>query len=122
MKKQILSNGFEVGAYWGFALMSLHLGIHWNMMISPVAIKLKEQSKAKKILFALPSFLIAGYGIYAFITRNIAEYMFLKNQFVFFDFNEPFILFIIDSIAIMGLFVFAGYYAVKLIKRIKKKK
>lgn len=111
-----------LGAYWGLILMSLHLGLHWNMMISPVTGKLKKQSKAKKVLFALPSFLIAAYGVYAFVTRNIAEYMFLKSQFVFFDFSEPLILFLIDYIAIMGLFVFAGYYAVKRIKSIKKNK
>lgn len=111
-----------LGAYWGFILMSLHLGLHWNMMISSITRKLNKQSKARNILFALPAFLIAAYGVYAFVTRNIAEYMFLKSQFVFFDFSEPLILFIIDYIAIMGLFVFTGYYAAKLIKSIKKNK
>lgn len=111
-----------LGSYWSFVFMGLHLGLHWNMMIIPVTKRLKKESKSKQILFALPSFLIAAYGIYAFITRNIAEYMFLKSQFVFFDFSEPLIFFIIDYIAIMGLFVFVGHYAVKLIKSIKKNK
>lgn len=111
-----------LGAYWGFVFMSLHLGLHWNMMIIPVTKRLKKEYKSKQILFALPSFLIAAYGIYAFITRNIAEYMFLKSQFVFFDFSEPLIMFIADYIAIMGLFVFVGYYLSKIIKRIKRKR
>ena len=109
-----------LGAYWGFVFMSLHLGLHWNMMIIPVTKRLKKESKSKQILFALPSFLIAAYGIYAFINRNIAEYMFLKSQFVFFDFSEPFIMFVIDYIAIMGLFVFVGYYLSKLVKKCNK--
>lgn len=33
--------------------------------------------------------IIAGYGIYAFIQREIGSYMFLKNRFAFFDFEEP---------------------------------
>ena len=109
-----------LGAYWGFVFMSLHLGLHWNMMIIPVTKRLKKESKSKPILFALPSFLIAAYGIYAFINRNIAEYMFLKSQFVFFDFSEPLLMFVIDYIAIMGLFVFVGYYLSKLVKKCNK--
>ena len=109
-----------LGAYWGFVFMSLHLGLHWNMMIIPVTKRLKKESKSKQILFALPSFLIAAYGIYAFINRNIAEYMFLKSQFVFFDFSEPLLMFVIDYIAIMGLFVFVGYYLSKLVKKCNK--
>ena len=108
-----------LGAYWGFIFMSLHIGFHWNIMISPVTKKLKETSKIKQILFALPSFIVTAYGIYAFITRNLAEYMFLKSQFVFFDFSEPLVLFIIDYVAIMGLFVFIGHYLTKIIKDIK---
>ena len=48
-----------LGAYWGFVFMSLHLGLHWNMMIIPVTKRLKKESKSKQILFALPSFLIS---------------------------------------------------------------
>lgn len=109
-------------AYWGFVFMSLHLGLHWNIMITPVTKKLKKKSKSMQILFAMPSFLIAAYGIYAFVTRNIAQYMFLKSHFVFFNFDEPLILFLIDYLAIMELFVFLGHYAVKLIKKTKKNK
>lgn len=105
-----------LGAYWGFVFMGLHLGLHWNSMIGYAAGKLKKQSKAKKLLFAMPSFLIAAYGAYAFVDRNVAEYMFLKSQFVFFDFSEPLIIFIIDYTAIMGLFVFIGYYLSKIIR------
>lgn len=108
-----------LGAYWGFVFMSLHIGFHWNIMINPVTKKLKKQSKIKQILFTLPSFLIAAYGIYAFIIRNVAEYMFLKSQFVFFDFSEPLVLFLVDYVAIMGLFVFIGHYLTKIIKDIK---
>lgn len=43
--------------------------------------------------------------------RDIDSYMFLKKQFVFFDFEEPVILFIIDYIAVIGLFAAIGYYS-----------
>lgn len=59
---------------------------------------------------------ISGYGIYAFIKREIGSYMLLKNQFVFFDFGEPLVMFLLDYIAIMGLFAVVGHYLSVFIK------
>ncbi|WP_349673214.1 hypothetical protein [Lacrimispora sp.] len=54
--------------------------------------------------------------------RNIGSYMLLKKQFVFFDFDEPLILFLLDYIASMGLFVFVGHYLSEGLKRIQRPK
>ena len=45
--------------------------------------------------------LIAGCGVYAFIKRDFGHYMFLRYHFVFFDFEEPLALFLLDYAAIM---------------------
>ena len=60
---------------------------------------------------------IAVYGVYAFVKRDIAGYMFLRIQFVFFDFEEPLFFFLLDYVAAMGLFVFAGHYFTEFLKR-----
>ena len=60
-------------AYWVFILMSLHLGLHWNM--------------------------------------------FLRMHFVFFDYTEPLIFFMLDYIAVMGLFIAVGYYLGTFLKK-----
>lgn len=109
-----------LSAYWGFILMSLHLGFHWIIMLNP-ARKLIGKPPVKWVLRAIGA-AIAGYGIYAFIKRELVQYLFLKTQFVFFDFEEPLVLFILDYIAIMGLFVFAGHYISLLLRRVGKKK
>ncbi len=44
-----------------------------------------------------------------------------KYAFSFADFSEPLLMYIADDIAIMGLFVFVGYYLSKIIKNIKGK-
>ena len=54
--------------------------------------------------------LVAGYGVYAFIRRKIGHYMFLQNQYVFFDFEEPLIFFLADYMAVMVLFVWVSHY------------
>ena len=105
-----------LAAYWGFVFMSLHLGLHWSMLMGIVQKYTGKPSEIRKWAFRGIAFLIAGYGIYAFVKRDIGSYMLLKSQFVFFDFEEPFILFVFDYMAAMGLFVFAGYYLSKGMK------
>lgn len=69
----------------------------------------------------MTGYLIAGYGVYAFVKREIGSYMFLRTQFVFFDFGEPLIFFLLDYIAVMGLFVFIGHYISKGLKAYRDK-
>ena len=99
-----------LSAYWGFIFISLHLGLHWSVMMGMAKRLWKKQSIARSWGVRSAGFFIAGYGVYAFFKREIGGYMFLKNQFVFFDFDEPLILFLLDYTAVMGLFVFIGYY------------
>lgn len=69
----------------------------------------------------LTAVLIAGYGIYAFGKRGIGGYMMLTDQFVFFDFEEPLVFFLLDYTAIMGLFIFLAHYACEGLKQISRK-
>ena len=109
-------------AYWGLVMMSLHLGAHWSMIIIMAEKMLPDASAsvgsaAGAWLLRLPAAAIAAYGAFAFVKRDIWSYMTLKNEFVFFDFQEPRIFFFIDYIAVMGLFVFIGHYITVVIRR-----
>ncbi len=104
-------------SYWGFVLMSLHLGLHWTMMMAMARKLTKQPSRIRRIVLGCLAALIAGYGVYAFVAQDIGSYMFLKNQFVFFDFDEPLILFFLDYIAVMGLFVCIGHYLAVRLRR-----
>ena len=53
----------------------------------------------------------------AFFERQIGSYMLLRNQFVFYDFEEPPVLFMLDYIAVMGLFVAIGHYFSVMLKK-----
>ena len=99
-----------LAAYWGFVLMSFHAGTHGGMILKTIH---------HKWLAVLPV-LISLYGIYAFIKRGFAQYMFLITQFVFLDVNEPFIFFYIDYLAVMLLFMTAGYLTIKLLNKGEK--
>ncbi|MCH5266449.1 MAG: DUF4405 domain-containing protein [Lachnospiraceae bacterium] len=98
-------------AYWGFVLMSLHLGLHWNMVVVMAGKSAVFQKKAAKWICRALAILIAGYGCYAFGSRQIGDYLFSRKMFAFFDYSESLWWFILDYLAVMGLFVFVGYYA-----------
>lgn len=104
-----------VCAYLNYILMSLHLGLHWNMMLGAMQ-KGKDRKKTTDWVLRAGAIAIAAYGVYAFIRRQIGEYLFLRTHFLFLDPTEPIIFFFIDYIAIMVLFVFLGHYLGKALK------
>lgn len=111
-----------VSAYWGFVWMSLHLGLHWSMMMAMARKAFPDAAPVRKWILRILAFAVAGYGVTAFVRREIGSYMFLKIQFVFFDFEEPLIFFLLDYMAVMGLFVFIGHYLAEGLKRCSRKR
>lgn len=101
-----------VSAFWGYVLMALHLGLHWNMILAILRrVTGAVPSGAATITLRTVGVLIAGYGGYAFVKDQFLSYMFMTAHFVFFDYEKPVLLFFIEYLAIMGLFVFLAYYA-----------
>lgn len=61
---------------------------------------------------------IAGYGAFCFIKADIVSYMFLKREFVFFDFEKSIFLIFLEYIAIMGLWIWIGCYVAKGLRKL----
>lgn len=104
-----------LGAYWGFLLMSVHLGLHWNMFLSMAKKKAgtEKPSRARAAVLFLAGALAAVYGIYVFVNRDFATYLFLRTEFVFLDYQEPAWSFYLDHICVMGLCIFLAHYIFK---------
>lgn len=101
-----------VTAYWGFLLMSVHLGLHWGMIMGMVR-KIRKQKDPSKLLtwtLRVLAVAISGFGMHTFLKHNLISYMLLKNQFVFFDMQQPLISFLAEYLAMMGLWVCLAYY------------
>lgn len=113
-----------LGSYWGFFLMSVHLGLHWNMFISMAkrGFKLKKASRIRAAFVSCAGLLIAMYGLSVFIRRDFSTYLLLKSEFVFFDYGESVFLFYLDYLALMGLCIFISHYLSKLLKKITGRK
>ncbi len=103
-------------AYWGFLIMSVHLGMHWNMVIAMMERLFQKTSTVRKWLVRTAGFGAAGYGAYAFYKRQIGNYLLMKMHFVFYDYTEKTIFFMADYLAIMIFMAMAGYYMGKWLK------
>ena len=113
-------------AYWGFVLMSLHLGIHWRMIMSSAGKQSSRLDNGKpqhirSWILRILGAAVALCGAYTFVKRNIASYLFLQVHFVFFDYSEPVIIYILDYTAAMGMRIFLGYYLNKGLQSIYRK-
>lgn len=111
-------------SYWGFVLMSIHLGFHWSTILGMFR-RLRGEKKIPAVFVWLMRFAaicIAGYGVYCFQSTGIASYMFLKQEFVFFDFEQSAVSVFVEHIAMMGLWVFVSFYAIKRILKLTSKK
>lgn len=94
-----------LGAYWGFLLICLHAGMHMTGLWRKWK---KSGKKPLKAFIALVLTAISVYGATAFVRRGFPVYLTLKEQFVFFDYEEPLWRFFADYLAIMLLFMTVG--------------
>ena len=110
-----------LGSYWGFLLMNIHLGLHWNMVIGMVQkrMRIKKSSRIRSVLLFFIGMAISLYGIAVFIRRDFLTYLLLKSEFVFLDYGESVVLFYMDYFALMGLCIFIAHYLSRLLRKVR---
>ena len=106
-------------AYWGFIMLSFHLGLHIKAMSEKIN---KHMNKAIRTVIAVLFLLIAAYGVYAFKKRGLGDYLMMKVMFAFFDYKESKVRFLLDYAAIMVLFGELAYLIQSGLLLIERKK
>ena len=91
-------------AYWGYVLMCIHAGTHLLMPMHKLAVR------NKRIFVTVCAVLgfISVYGTSAFVKRGFPGYMTGRTAFAFFNYSEPRVIFFMDYLAIMILFMIIG--------------
>lgn len=105
---------------WSFVLMSAHVGLHWNMMIAMMNKKIIKQRHRYCVVAKFSTLLIVVYGLYAFLSRELPQRMFLRNEYSFFNYNESIWECFIDYFSILWLFSFFVYCVIKMISSRKE--
>jgi hypothetical protein len=101
-------------SHWGLVLMSIHLGLHGNLISS-----ILKKKKSQKILFYIGS-LISLFGIYAFLKNQFLTYLFPLSTSIFYTTNTSLLLSLGDYFSIIILFTEIGYLLFRFLNRIKR--
>ncbi len=96
-------------SYWGYCLMSMHFGMHWKSIIGSI------RNTIGRRMISTIGIVVALYGVFAFFSRSVCSYLFLLNQFAFFDFEEPLTRFLADYIAIFAFCAATGVGIARLL-------
>jgi hypothetical protein len=112
-----------LAAYWGFALISMHVGLHWGLILGMI----KKGTGLKKIpsaavwglrLLGLMSVLL---GARAFLKYNLWGYMSRQIQFVFFDLEQPLFAFFCNYFFMLTMWAWIASYLKKLSENFTRK-
>ena len=105
-------------AYWCFTFMCVHAGFHMNALTA----RMKQRfSPVAFSMLRIAVWLVALYGMYAFVKRQLPGYMFMQIQFAFFDYEVSLICFFADYLAVMALFLLLGHLLGGVLRKGKRR-
>ena len=96
--------------YWFLLLIGVHLGLHWGIFT-------KFINKNNFIIITVTRILaclFAAFGVWSFFDRDMFAKLFLGFSFDYWPPARPSILFFAETLSVMGLFIFAAYYDMKI--------
>ena len=111
-------------AYWGFLLMSLHLGLHWSGVMGKARriAGLSSLSKERTVILRLMGAVVACCGLVAFFRSGFPDYLLLRTHFLFFMPGQSAAGFLAEHLAVLGLFTWIGHYGGICLRRCSGRK
>lgn len=106
-----------VSTSWCFVLMSIHLGLHLNVLLSRINKKMKNSTF--EYVYYLLIIIFMAFGLYTFIDTELWKDMFLVNEFKFFDYNQSPYLFYLGQLAIAIFGAFLTYFLIRIWRKVK---
>lgn len=113
-----------LASYWGLILMSAHLGMHMEMFMGMgrKLFRISEKNRVRAWILRAAAMGISLYGIYAFFTQQLPDYLFLQTHFVLFDETKAAAVYFAETVAMIVLFAAIAHYLNKLLRNIGKGK
>lgn len=110
-----------LATYWGFILISIHIGMHWRMIISMVRkiSGISSLNRGRTFAVRVMAVLIAVYGVYAFFARDVGSKLILYYTYSYWNFDESAMFFFTDYVSIMGVYICVTYYVLKFVRNRK---
>lgn len=111
-----------LAAYWGFILMSVHLGMHWGMVMGAVhkMTRITNTNHIRTMVLRIMTVLIAACGVYASFDRDVGSKLILYYTYSYWNFDESAMFFFTDYLAIMGIYICVTYYMLKFVNKFSR--
>ncbi|WP_373818085.1 DUF4405 domain-containing protein [Glaesserella sp.] len=89
--------------HWLQILVGIHLGLHWKAITNLLAngYRLDLEHWLARRLIPACWLIIAAYGIFVFVKRELLPYLLLQVDFAYFNYDEPHAVFYFDFFAIL---------------------
>lgn len=107
-----------ITSYWGFILMSVHIGMSWGTIINAVR-KMKgitSTNRIRTIVLRILAVLIVVYGVQASFEREMFYKLTVYNPFGW-NSDKSSMGFLIDHLSIMGIYICGTHYALKFVRK-----
>ncbi|MGN0731906.1 MAG: DUF4405 domain-containing protein [Treponema sp.] len=95
-----------VVSHWYYILIALHFSLHAGAVFG--GLKLKEKPRTHRVAVNCVVGAVSLYGLFAFVRLGLWKYLFLTQQFFFFDMERGFALFALDYVSIFVMFAVVG--------------
>jgi hypothetical protein len=105
-------------SYWGFIFMAVHIGMSWGIIINAVRnmTGITSTSHIRTIALRIIAVLIVVYGVQTYFERDMLSRLTIYNPFGW-SFDESSMGFLIDHLAIMGIYISGTHYGLKFIRK-----
>lgn len=92
--------------HWGMLILALHIGLHWKMLATFFCRVLNISDSSRLANVIMPGFfsIMALQGLYWLLHQDYLDYLLMKVDFSFFDYDESALLFYLRYLAIIVLF------------------
>ncbi|EAC0628333.1 DUF4405 domain-containing protein [Salmonella enterica] len=92
--------------HWGMLILALHIGLHWKMLATFFCriLNIANNSLLANVIMPGIFSLIALLGLYGLLNQDYLDYLLIKVDFSFFDYDESALLFYLRYLAIVVLF------------------
>ena len=115
-----LDGGFTVreihklASYWAMIIVSIHLGLHWSMVMGAVrgALGVAKGNRGRTLALRMIAAAIVAYGVDSSFEMTIGSKLVLHPTLDMWDFGESTMGFFAHYAAIVGLYAVLAHYAV----------
>jgi hypothetical protein len=111
-----------LAAYWAMILVSIHLGMHWSMLmrLARGVAGIDKPDLARTIVLRTFAFAAALSGVQASFVLDIGSRLLLIPTLQMWDFNDDTLGFFLLHGAIVALYVCLGHYAMVVLQPSKR--